>query len=150
MEASAHKEQEAKAVEARILVVDDEPGIREGCRKVLESEGYAVEVAEDGLQGCTMVTRKEEPFDLALIDLKMPNMDGVELLGRIREHDPEIVTIVITAYATLDTAIETTRKGAYGYVPKPFTPDELLLIVRRGLEKRALSLRARRLQEERE
>ncbi|MFH1550535.1 MAG: response regulator, partial [Planctomycetota bacterium] len=139
-----------KAVEARILVVDDEPGIREGCRKVLESEGYAVEVAEDGVQGCAMVTRKEEPFDLALIDLKMPNMDGVELLGRIRKHDPEIITIVITAYATLDTAIETTRKGAYGYVPKPFTPDELLLIVRRGLERRALSLRARRLQEERE
>ncbi len=150
METPAYQEQGTEAVAARILVVDDELGIREGCRKILESEGYAVEVAEDGLQGCTMATRKEEPFDLVLVDLKMPNMDGVELLGKIREHDPEIITIVITAYATIDTAIETTRKGAYGYVPKPFTPDELLLIIRRGLERRALSLRARRLQEERE
>ena len=73
MEASAHKEHEAKAVEARILDVDDEVGIREGCRKVLEFEGYAVEVAEDGLQGCTMVTRKEDPFDLALVESTRPD-----------------------------------------------------------------------------
>lgn len=135
---------------ARILVVDDELGIREGCRKILASEGYTVEVAEDGLRGCEKATREEEPFDLVLVDLKMPHMDGVELLGRIREHDPEIITIVITAYATLETAIQTTRQGAYGYVPKPFTPDELLLLVRKGLEKRQLSLQTKRLREERE
>ncbi len=149
-EESAHPERGIEGEEARILVVDDEPGIREGCRKILESEGYDVEVAEDGLQGLAMATRKEKPFDLVLADLKMPGMDGVELLGKIREHDPEIITIVITAYATLETAIQATRQGAYGYLPKPFTPDELLLHLRKGLEKRRLSLQAKRLREERE
>ncbi len=149
-EESAHPEHGTEGEEARILVVDDEPGIRDGCRKVLASEGYAVEVAADGLDGCAMATRKQDPFDLALVDLKMPGMDGIQVLSKIREHDPEIITIVITAYATLETAIQATRQGAYGYVPKPFTPDELLLLIRKGLEKRRLSLRTKRLQEERE
>ena len=135
---------------ARILVVDDEPGIREGCRKILLGEGFAVEVAENGLKGLEMATDVEEPFDLVLADLKMPGMDGVEMIARIREHDPEIITIVITAYATLETAIDTTRNGAYGYVPKPFTPDEMLMVVNKGLEKRRLSLQAKKLQAERE
>ena len=142
--------QAADKLSSRILVVDDEPGIREGCRKILMAEGFTVQVAENGLMGLETATNAEKPFDLVLADLKMPGMDGVEMMAKMREHDPEIITIVITAYATLETAIETTRNGAYGYVPKPFTPDEMLRVVYKGLEKRRLSLQAKKLQAERE
>ncbi len=133
----------------RILVVDDELGIREGCRKILTSEGYEVETAEDGLAGLDLF-REDRDFSAALIDLKMPRMGGMDLIGKLRELDEDIVLLVITAYATLDTAVEATKRGAYAYVAKPFTPDELLLPVRNGLERRALSIQTRRLSEERQ
>jgi len=133
----------------RILVVDDEPGIREGCRKILLPEGYEVETAEDGIAGLELFKERGN-FAAALIDLKMPRMDGIKLVKRIHEQDEDIVLFVITAYATIETAVEVTKKGAYDYIPKPFTPDELLLSVKHGLEKRVLSLEAKRLREERE
>jgi two-component system phosphate regulon sensor histidine kinase PhoR len=133
----------------RILVVDDEFGIRESCRKVLVAEGYDVTVAEDGLAGLEAF-RKDGRFAAVLIDLKMPRMGGMELLEEIRKIDQDVVLLVITAFATIETAVEATKRGAYGYIPKPFTPDELLLPVRNGLERRALSLEARKLREERE
>ena len=133
----------------RILVVDDELGMREGCRKVLKSEGYEVETAEDGIAALELFKEKKE-FAAALIDLKMPKMGGMELIEEIKKYDKDIVLFVITAYAAIDTAVEATKKGAYGYIPKPFTPDELLLPIKNGLEKRELSLRARKLQEERD
>ena len=80
----------------------------------------------------------------------MPRMSGLELMREARSRDPDIVPIIITAHATIDTAVEGTRQGAYSYIPKPFTPDELLLAIKNGLERRALSLEARRLREERE
>ncbi len=129
----------------RILVVDDELGMREGCRKVLTSEGYEVETAEDGVAALKLF-KEEKKFAVALIDLKMPGMGGMELIEEIQKHDKDIVLLVITAYATIGTAVEATKKGAYGYIPKPFTPDELLLPVKNGLEKRDLSLRARKLE----
>jgi signal transduction histidine kinase/DNA-binding response OmpR family regulator len=133
----------------RILVVDDELGMREGCRKILTSEGYQVEVAEDGVAGLELF-RKCGDFAVALIDLNMPRMGGIELIEHLRALDEDIVIFVITAYATIDTAVEATRRGAYGYIPKPFTPDELLLPVRNGLDRRTLSIEAKRLREERE
>jgi len=133
----------------RILVVDDEPGMREGCRKVLSPQGYAVETAEDGPTALAAL-REGPAFDAALIDLKMPGMDGLELIRHIREQDQDIVLFVITAYATIDTAVKATRLGAFDYIPKPFTPHELLLPVRNGLERRSLALEARRLREDRE
>jgi len=133
----------------RILVVDDELGMREGCRKILTSEGYQVETAPDGLAGLETFNEKG-PFAAALVDLKMPRMGGIELVQRLRESDEDIVIFVITAYAAIDTAVEATRRGAYGYIPKPFTPDEVLLPVRNGLERRALALEAKRLRQERE
>ncbi|MBN1947003.1 MAG: hybrid sensor histidine kinase/response regulator [Bradymonadales bacterium] len=133
----------------RILVVDDEFGIREGCRRVLTSEGYQVQTAADGLEGLETF-RQEKNFAAALIDLKMPRMGGLELIDAIRKEDPDIMLLVITAYATIQTAVEATKKGAYGYIPKPFTPDELLLPLRNGLEKRSLALEAKRLRAERE
>jgi two-component system phosphate regulon sensor histidine kinase PhoR len=133
---------------SKILIVDDEQPIRVACAKILKEEGAQTEIAEDGLQGLQMA--KEQNFDLALIDLKMPQMDGMELLAHLKELAPDLIKIVITGYATLDTAIEAVQRGAYDYVPKPFTPAELRTRVNRGLEKRALLLEARRLQEERE
>ena len=134
---------------ARILVADDEPGMREACRRVLASEGYAVEVAEDGvaaLERCEACGQ----FAAALVDLKMPRMGGLELIEKLHELDEDIVLLVVTAYATIDTAVEATKRGAYSYIPKPFTPDELLLPVRNGLERRALTIEGRRLRAERD
>jgi len=134
---------------ARILVVDDEPGMREACRRVLSAEGYDVAVAEDGEAGLRAYLEGRD-FAAGLIDLKMPGMDGLELIERLRGQDEDIVLFVITAYASLDTAVEATKRGAYGYIPKPFTPRELVLPVRQGLERRALAIEARRLRQERE
>ena len=133
----------------RILVVDDELGMREGCRKVLVSEGYEVQTAQDGLAALELYTKPGD-FAGALIDLKMPRMGGIELIEQIREYDEDAVLLVITAYATIQTAVEATKLGADGYVPKPFTPDELLVPLKSSLEKRALSLETKRLREERE
>jgi len=134
---------------ARILVVDDELGVREGCRKILASDGYEVVTAGDGKAGLEQFTERG-PFDVLLVDLQMPRMSGLELIQEARSRDPDLIPIIITAHATLDTAVEGTRQGAYSYIPKPFTPDELLLAIKNGLEKRALSIEARRLREERE
>jgi len=133
---------------AKILIVDDEQPIRMACAKILSGDGALVETAEDGLAG--LAKAKTESFDLALVDLKMPQMDGMELLMHLATLDPDLIKIVITGYATLDTAIEAVQKGAYDYIPKPFTPGELRTRVGRGLEKRSLMLEARKLREERE
>ena len=134
---------------ARILVVDDELGVREGCRKILASEGYEVVTAGDGKAGLEQFVERG-PFTVLLVDLQMPRMSGLELMQEILKKDPDIVPIIITAHATLDTAVEGTRQGAYSYIPKPFTPDELLLAIKNGLERRALALEAKRLREDRE
>ena len=133
----------------RILVVDDEPGMREGCRRILATEGFDVQTAEDGLAALE-IFGKPGDFAAAIVDLKMPRMGGIELIERLRKRDEDVVILVVTAYAAIDTAVEATKRGAYTYIPKPFTPDELLLPVRNGLEKRALSMETKRLREERE
>jgi signal transduction histidine kinase len=120
----------------RILIVDDEEVVLDSCSEILRSAGYAVATASDGAQGL----RKVEEFhpDLVYVDLKMPGMSGMEVLERIRAADPSVVTIVITGYATLASAVEAMQRGAYDFVPKPFTPEELRLITRRGMERRRL------------
>jgi signal transduction histidine kinase len=133
---------------ARILIVDDEPPIRAACAKILSEQGALVETAEDGRAGLEKARAQE--FDLALIDLKMPQMGGMQLLEQLNQLDPDLVKIVITGFATLDTAIEAVQKGAYDYLPKPFTPGEMRTRVRRGVEKRTLLREAKRLREERE
>jgi len=132
----------------RVLVIDDEPGMREGCRRTLALEGYRVETAADGEEAWRLV--QAGGWDLALVDIRMPGLGGIELLERIQGLDPDLVCIVISGYATLDTAMQAAKRGAYDILPKPFTSDDLLLVVRRGLEHRALVLEARRLREERE
>ncbi len=134
---------------AGILVVDDEFGMREGCRRILVEEGFHVETAPDG-QAALELFEKNSDFAVALVDLKMPRMGGLELIQHLRQLNEDTVIFVITAYAAIDTAVEATRRGAYGYIPKPFTPDELLLPIRNGLERRTLTLEAKRLRAERE
>jgi len=131
-----------------ILVVDDERGIREGCRRIFEAEGFRVEVAVDGQEGLAKV--EAGAFDLLLVDLMMPVMGGLELMERVHALAPEIVMIVITGFATIETAVDAMKRGAYDYVPKPFTPDQLLAVVNRGLEKRRLSLQTAQLLAERD
>lgn len=133
---------------AKILVVDDEKPIRTACAKILSEEGALTQTAADGLEGWEKA--KAGGFDLALVDLKMPQIDGMELLVRLNELDPDMVKIVITGYATLETAVQAVQKGATDYISKPFTPSELRNRVNQGLEKRALLLEAKRLRAERD
>jgi two-component system sensor histidine kinase/response regulator len=128
----------------RILVIDDELGIREGCRRTLEPEGYTVDTASTGREGLRRV--EEEPFDLVLLDVVMPDVRGVELLGPIHEQDPDMVCIIVTGYATVELAVQAIKAGAYDFLSKPFSSDLLMLAVRQGLERRRLSLEAKRLQ----
>jgi two-component system phosphate regulon sensor histidine kinase PhoR len=133
----------------RALVVDDEFGIREGCRRILTEEGFEVTTASDGLEALE-IFEKEPDYSFALVDLLMPRLGGLELIKRLRAMEPDLLLIIITAHATIDTAVEGTKQGAYSYIPKPFTPEELLLTIRNGLERQALALEAKRLREERE
>lgn len=132
----------------QVLIIDDEKGLRLGTKRLLESEGFIADVAENGTEGINLARSK--PFDLAIIDLKMPDLDGIEVLKEIRKIDPNIVCFIATAYASYETAIESTKLGAYSYIPKPFTPEELLLQLKKGYEKRLLILEAEKLKKERE
>lgn len=126
-----------------ILVVDDELGIREGCRRVLEPEGFHVETATTLQEGREKIRSGE--FDVVLLDVMMPDGRGLDLLDPIREKDPDTVPIIITGYATVELAVEAIKAGAYDFISKPFSPDLLLITVNQGLERRQLSLAAKRL-----
>jgi signal transduction histidine kinase len=130
---------------ANILVIDDEVGMREGCRRALTPHGFRVTTAEHGAEGLRKLG--EQGFDLVLLDAMMPGMSGLELLERIQNHDPDTVCVMITGYATVDLAAQAMKKGAQDFLPKPFTSDELLTAVHRGLEERN---RRQRLRQERE
>jgi signal transduction histidine kinase len=131
-------------IKGRILVIDDEAGIREGCRRTLEREGYGVETADSSQQGLALIMDKD--FDLVLLDVVLPDIRGVELLGSILKRDLDIVCIVITGFATVELAVQTIKAGAYDFLAKPFTPDLLLLSVSQGMERRRLTLQSKQLQ----
>jgi two-component system sensor histidine kinase/response regulator len=135
---------DAPAFIEQILVIDDERGLREGCRRALARYGYPVDVAATGREGLALV--REGKHGLVLLDVMMPDVSGIELLATIREQDPEIVCIIITGYATVELAIEAMKLGAYDFLAKPFSDDNLLLAVQKALEKRRLEQKARRLQ----
>lgn len=115
-----------------VLVVDDEPDLLENCRRILLRAGYGCHVAENGTEGLKVLQR-ESPT-LAFVDLRMPDMDGLELLGRIRKSSPRTPVVLITAYASVQTAVEAMTIGAFDYLPKPFTAERLLDTVARALE----------------
>lgn len=120
-----------------ILVIDDEESMRDSCVQILSKEGYRAETAEDGSEGLEKI--KSLKPDLNLIDLKMPGISGMEVLEKAQEIDPNIINVVITGYATVESAVQAMKKGAYDFLPKPFTPEQLRIIIRRGLEKRKLT-----------
>jgi DNA-binding NtrC family response regulator len=119
-----------------ILVVDDEAGMRQYLDKLLTDNGYRVRLAVDGLKALEEIARCLP--DLILLDLKMPKMGGIELLGKIKQVYSEAAIIIMTAYGTVESAIEAMKLGAYDYINKPFEIDELLLVINKALEKRRL------------
>ena len=128
-----------------ILVVDDERAIRESLTNWFEEDGFQVEGAADGKQALARLD--ERTFDIVLLDIKLPGMDGMELLRRIRAVSPDILVIMITAFASVETAVQALKDGAYDYVTKPFDPDDLNRLVRRAIQQRALATENRRLRE---
>lgn len=133
---------------SRILIIDDEEVVLDSCTQILDGSGHVVQTAPDGATGLKLVD--EFKPDLVFIDLKMPGMPGMEVLEKITELDSTIVTVVITGFATVGSAVEAMKKGAYDFLPKPFTPEEYRLITRRGLERRKLVLETIALRREKE
>lgn len=115
----------------KILVIDDEQRIRDACTLVLSDQGFRVTTAPDGEHGLEMI--KEQHYDIVLVDLMMPTISGFDVLTKVRENHPDTVVIVITGYATLEHSIEAMKKGAFDFIPKPFTPDQLRAVVRKSL-----------------
>jgi DNA-binding NtrC family response regulator len=130
---------------ARVLVVDDEPIALRNLERVLEKEGYDVSTAPSG-QGALRQLRLKA-FDVVLTDLKMEKVDGMQVLTRSKEVDPDVEVILVTGYAAIDTAIEAMKRGAYHYLAKPFKLDEVRKVVREAVEKVALKKENRRLRE---
>jgi two-component system phosphate regulon sensor histidine kinase PhoR len=131
-----------------VLIVDDEVGMREGISRLLKNRGFQTATAEDGASALEILNSQEYP--IVLVDLKMPGMDGFEFLERTRESDRKTICIIVSAFATIESAVQTTKMGAFDFVVKPFTPDDLMLVVNRAIEKWRLSREAERLRAERD
>jgi len=116
----------------KILVVDDEKVIRNGCCEVLTQEGYETILAEDGELGLKMIEKVH--FDVILLDLMMPGLSGFDVLSHVKELHPDTSIIVITGYATVENSIEAMKKGAFDFIPKPFSPDQLRVVVSKAIE----------------
>jgi len=133
---------------SKILVIDDEEIVLDSCTQILTKGDFVIRTAKNGTLGLNLI--EEYHPDLVFVDLKMPGISGFDVLERIQELDPTIVTIVITGFATIGSAVEAMQRGAFDFLPKPFTPDELRLITHRGLEKRKLVLETLALRREKE
>lgn len=116
----------------KILVVDDEPVVTGGCLRILTAEGDQVETAESGQEGLNRAL--SEHFDVVMTDLKMPDLDGMELVRTLRGERPETAIIVITGYGSVDSAVEAIKLGVSDYIEKPFTPEEIIEAIDRGLK----------------
>jgi two-component system sensor histidine kinase/response regulator len=131
-----------RAAPDMIVVIDDDYAMRLSCSKILSKMGLRVEVFENGARGLEGVAELKP--GLVVVDLKMPGISGLEVIARVHEIDPQIIMVVITGYATIDTAVEAMKSGAYDFLPKPFSPDELRMIINRGLDRRRLALESQR------
>ena len=125
-----------KPEEIGILIVDDEPSVRDSLYQWFKADGYRVDTAADA--NLALKKLQENPWDIILLDIKMPGMDGIELQNRIKQIDKNIVTIIMTAYASVDTAIQALKDGAFDYVTKPVDPDDLSRLIRNAIDKRRL------------
>jgi two-component system response regulator PilR (NtrC family) len=118
---------------ARILVIDDDENIRKVLETILEDEGYIVETAETAKKG--IEKSEKEFYNLALIDVRLPDMEGIELLSKLRNTKPKMRKIIVTGYPTLQNAVAAVNKGAEAYVMKPFEVDKILQTIREQLKK---------------
>jgi two-component system response regulator HydG len=123
---------------AQILVIDDDKAMRDACYQILSRQGYQVELAANARQGLGLLERIS--FDAILLDLVMPDLDGLHALKKIKALDPEAEVIIITGYGTIQSAVESIKAGAFHFLSKPFVPDDLRNLVTRALEKRRLDL----------
>jgi len=122
----------------KILVIDDEPIVCKGCYRILSEEGYEATTVCQGKEGIAKL--KEEDFDIVITDLKIPDISGMDVLKYAKENFSDVEVIMITGYSTIGTAVERIKQGAFDYIPKPFTPDELLKVVREAAIKRTQCL----------
>ncbi len=122
----------------KVLVVDDEDVIRRGICRVMEGRGYQAEAAESGYGAVEKL--QKTPFSIVITDLKMPGMDGIEVLKAIKILQPEVPVIIITGYSTVDTAVEAMKNGAFDYIAKPFTPDQMIEMVEKALEQKTVQM----------
>jgi DNA-binding NtrC family response regulator len=121
---------------ARILIADDEDIVIRSCLRILEGDEFQVEAVQDGREALRKI--EENPYDVMILDIMMPNMDGLEVLRRVKETHPNVDVIMITGLSQIDTAVQAMKLGAFDYISKPFEPDELKLVVQRALERRRL------------
>ncbi len=121
---------------ARILIADDEDIVIRSCLRILEGDEFQVEAVQDGREALRKI--EENPYDVLILDIMMPNMDGLEVLRRVKETHPNVDVIMITGLSQIDTAVQAMKLGAFDYISKPFEPDELKLVVQRALERRRL------------
>jgi CheY-like chemotaxis protein len=142
-EAKSLKRVEVPQPKAHILAVDDEPIVLDVFRKILVLDGFSVDTVESGAEALGLVQRRD--YDFVFTDLKMPGMSGVDVVKGVKQLRPDVDVVVITGYATIESAVETMRDGAVEYVQKPFTVDELTQFARRLLAKRQMRLEAQRL-----
>jgi len=121
---------------ARILIVDDEEIVIKSCVRILGGGDLQVDAVQDGLAALRAI--EENGYDIVILDIMMPKMDGIEVLRRVKEAHPDVDVIMVTGLSQIDTAVQAMKLGAFDYLPKPFDPDELKLVVRRALERREL------------
>lgn len=132
----------------KVLIIDDEEDIREGCRRSLSRSGCEILMAADGTEGISMFLDTKP--QVVFLDLKMPGMDGMEVLAMVRETDPATLVIIITGFATVDSAITAMKSGAYDFIAKPFEPEQIRLVAERAFAHIRVVQRAERLKRERE
>lgn len=131
----------------RILVVDDEVDLASSCQRLLQGKGYDTSIAASGEEALEQIEQSDN-IELVLTDLKMPGMGGMELLRTLRSDHPEILVVMMTAYSTVEDAVEAMALGAVNFVPKPFTPDHLLIVIGRALEEHTLRRENRNLRDQ--
>lgn len=130
-----------KAKQDRILVVDDDPLVLASLKAVLVGEGYTAQTASSGEEALALLARDTQ--DLMIVDIRMKQVNGIEVLKHVKARWPETEVILLTAYQTVDSAIEAIRYGAYDYLLKPCNPEHLKIVIRRGLEKKQADLERR-------
>ncbi len=135
-------------LENTIFVIDDDEIIRHSCEQILQKSGYEVETFASGMEGIERL-KLVRPA-LLVVDIKMPELDGFEVIKIVRKIDPDLVIVVITGYATIETAVDAMKMGAYDFLPKPFTPSELRLIIERGFERWRLARETQLLRRQKE